>query len=96
MASLDVGDAPAAAATGTAVLRVEVAHGGREPVLEVGVEAVLRLAGLQIEEAEHQRAGETEQRGRKRNAHAGERRGEAVAQRIEHARRRRRRPSAPE
>src|SRR5258708_7092181 len=33
------------------------AHGGREPVLEVGVEAVLRLARLQIEEAEDQRAG---------------------------------------
>ena len=29
------------------------AHGGGEPILELGIEAVLRLAGLQIEEAEH-------------------------------------------
>ena len=57
---------------------------GREPVFELGVEAVLRLARLQIEEAEHQRAGEAEQRGRERDAHAGERRGEAFAQRVEH------------
>ena len=61
----------------------EIAHGGREPVLEIGVEAVLRLAGLQVEEAEHQRAGEAEQRGRERNAHAAERRGEALLQRVE-------------
>ena len=37
-----------------------------EPVLELVVEAVLRLAGLQVEEAEDQRAGEAEQRGRER------------------------------
>ena len=59
-------------------------HGGREPVFQFGVEAVLRLARLQIEEAEHQRAGKAEQRGRERNAHAAERRGEAFAQRVEH------------
>ena len=55
-----------------------------EPVLEVGVEAVLRLARLQVEEAEHQRAGEAEQRGRERDAHAAQRRGEAFLQRVEH------------
>ena len=38
------------------------AHDRRQPVLEVGVEAVLRLARLQVEKAEHQRAGEAEQR----------------------------------
>ena len=35
-----------------------------EPVLQFGVEAVLGLAGLEVEEAEHERAGEAEQRGR--------------------------------
>ena len=30
------------------------AHGGGEPVLEVGIEAVLRLARLQVEEAQNQ------------------------------------------
>ena len=57
----------------------EVVHRGRQPVFELGVEAVLRLARLQVEEAEHQRAGEAEQRGRERDAHAAERRGEALA-----------------
>src|SRR6201994_574324 len=46
------------------------AHGGGEPVFEVGVETVLRLARLQIEKAEDQRSREAEQRGRERNAHA--------------------------
>src|SRR6266700_1964837 len=59
------------------------AHGGGEPVFEVGVEAVLRLARLQVEEAEDQRAGEAKQRARKRDAHAAERRGEALLQRVE-------------
>ena len=59
------------------------AHGRGEPVFEVGVEAVLRLARLQIEKAEDQRAGEAEQRRRKRDAHASERRGEAFLQRVE-------------
>ena len=58
-------------------------HGGREPVFEVGVEAVLRLARLQIEEAQDQRAGKAEQRGRERDAHAAERRGEPLAQGFE-------------
>ncbi len=59
------------------------AHGGGEPVFEVGIEAVLRLARLQVEEAEDQRSGEAEQRGRERNAHAAERRGQAFLQRVE-------------
>src|SRR3954469_8595183 len=40
----------------------EIAHGGREPVLQLGIEAVLRLAGLQVEESQHERAGQSEQR----------------------------------
>ena len=59
------------------------AHRGGEPVFEVGIEPVLRLARLQVEKAEDQRAGEAEQRGRKRNAHAAERRGEAFLQGVE-------------
>src|SRR3546814_19576039 len=43
------------------------------PFLEVVVEAVLRLAGLQVEETKHQRTGEAHQRGREGNAHAAER-----------------------
>src|SRR5262249_61930616 len=39
------------------------ANGGGEPVFEIGVEAVLRLARLQIEKAEDQRTGESAQRG---------------------------------
>src|SRR6185312_371860 len=61
----------------------EIAHGGGKPVLKVGVKAALRLAGLQIEEAENERAGKTEERRRKRNAHAVQRRGEAVFQVLE-------------
>ena len=57
-------------------LRVEVGD-RRQPVLEVVVEHVLRLAGLEVEEAEDQRAGEAEQRGREGGAHAAERLGEA-------------------
>ena len=38
------------------------AHRGGEPVFEVGIEAVLRLARLQVEEAQDQRAGKAEQR----------------------------------
>src|SRR6185369_11078457 len=55
-----------------------------QPVLEFRVEAVLRLARLQIEETEHERTGKAEQRGGKRNTHARERRGKAVAQGVEH------------
>ena len=65
-------------------------HVGREvgdrgqPVFQLGVEARLRPAGLQVEEAEHQRTGEAEERGREGRAHAGERRGKAGLQRVEH------------
>ena len=59
------------------------AYGGGEPVLEVGVEAVLRLARLQVEKAQDQGAGEAEQRGRERNAHAAKRRGQPVLQGVE-------------
>ena len=38
-----------------------VANGGGEPVLKVGIEAVLRLARLQVEKAEDQGAGQAEQ-----------------------------------
>src|SRR5215813_3865084 len=61
-----------------------IVDGGGQPILEFRVEAVLRLARLQIEETEHERAGEAEQRGGKGNTHAREGCGEAVAQRVEH------------
>jgi len=35
----------------------EIAYGGGEPILQLGIEAVLRLTGLQVEEAQHERAG---------------------------------------
>ena len=54
-----------------------------EPVLEFGVEPALGLAGLEVEEAEDERAGEAEQRGREGQAHALQRRGEAVLQLVE-------------
>ena len=63
-----------------------------QPVFEFGVEARLRAAGLQVEEAEHQRTGKAEQRRRERRAHAGQRRGQAGLQRVEHGRRCRRSP----
>jgi len=56
---------------------------GRQPVFQLRVEAVLRAARLKIEEAEDQRAGKTEQRGRKRRAHARQRRRQAGFQRGE-------------
>ena len=59
------------------------AHRGGEPVLEVGIEPVLRLARLQVEKAEDQRAGEAEQRGRERNAHAAKRRGQTLLEGVE-------------
>jgi hypothetical protein len=49
----------------------------RQPVFQLGVEAVLRPAGLEVEEAEDQRAGKAEQRGRERRAHAAQRRRQA-------------------
>ena len=65
-------------------LAADVAHRGGEPVLQVGIEAVLRLTRLKVEEAEHQRAGKAEQRGRKGNAHAAERRGQPALDLLEH------------
>ena len=55
-----------------------------QPVLEVGVEAVLRLSRLQVEKAQHERSGQAEQGGREGDAHAAERRGEAGLHRVEH------------
>ena len=55
-----------------------------QPVFELGVEARLRAAGLQVEEAEHQRAGKAEQRRREGRAHAGQRRRQPGLQRVEH------------
>ena len=43
-------------------LDAEIMHRGGEPILEFGIEAVLRLARLQVEEAEHERACKPEQR----------------------------------
>ena len=40
----------------------EIAHGAGKPILEIGIEAVLRLARLQVEEAQHERARQSEQR----------------------------------
>src|SRR5262249_52427455 len=59
------------------------AHRRGQPVLEIGVEAVLRLARLQVEKTKHQRTRKAEQRGRERNAHAAERRGEPVLEPVE-------------
>ncbi|EAV45693.1 hypothetical protein SIAM614_23777 [Stappia aggregata IAM 12614] len=65
-----------------AFFRINVGDRG-EPVFQFVVESVLRLAGLQIQEAQHQRARETEQRGREGRAHAGERRFQARFQVLE-------------
>ena len=46
----------------------------RQPVFQLGVETVLRAAGLQVEKADDQRAGKAEQRRREGRAHAGQRR----------------------
>ena len=54
-----------------------------EPILELVVEAPLRVAGLQIEEAQDQRAGEAEHRAGEGRAHALERAGQAFLQLIE-------------
>ena len=82
--SLDCGIDVAAGGRRRHVLAAEIAHRGGEPILELGVEPVLRLARLQIEEAEDQRTGEAEQRGRERNPHAAERRREALLEGLEH------------
>ena len=65
-------------------LDAEIAHRGGEPVLQVGVEAVLRLAGLQVEKSQHQRSGEAEQRRGERNPHAAQRRRQALLEGFEH------------
>ena len=62
-------------------------HVAGEELLELGIEAILRLPRLKVEKAEDEGACEAEQRGRERDAHAGDRRGEAGLERIEHARR---------
>ncbi len=54
---------------------VELGHGSH-PVFEIGIEGVLRLAGLEVEKAQDQRAGKAEQGGREGGAHAAQRRGE--------------------
>ncbi len=59
----------------------------RQPLLEVVVEAVLSEPRLQIEESQHERAGEAEERGAEGGAHAAQGRGEAGFQRFEGARR---------
>ena len=55
-----------------------------QEVLEFGVEAVLRLPRLQIQKTEDQRAGETEQRGCERDAHAGDWLRKATLEVVEH------------
>src|SRR5262249_57982248 len=62
----------------------EIAHGGGEPILEFGIEAVLGLTHLQVEETEHERAGESEQRCRERDSDAAERSGEPFLERFEY------------
>src|ERR671929_6265 len=57
----------------------------REPVFELGVEAVLRLAGLEVEKTEDERAREAEERGREGNAHAAQGRRQARLQVLEQA-----------
>src|SRR6185312_5135451 len=62
---------------GIAAIAAERAAGepriARQPFLEVVVEAILREAGLEVEKAQHERAGEAEERGAERGAHAAER-----------------------
>ena len=70
-------------------LAVAAQHAGgeagkaRQPVLQLVVEAILRLARLEIEEAQHERAGEAEHRGGKGGRHAGKRTGQAAFQLVE-------------
>ena len=55
-----------------------------EPLLHLVVEAVLRLARLQVEEAQHQRAGQAEQRRAEGDAHARYRRRQPGLELVEH------------
>ena len=59
-----------------------------QPLLELAVEAVLRVAGEELEQADDQRAGEAEQRRAEGGAHAAELALEPAHQRVErgHAR----------
>ena len=54
-----------------------------EPLLELAVEAVLGMAGEELEQAYDERAGEAEQRGAEGGAHAAELALEAAHQRVE-------------
>ena len=67
---------------GTAARR-QVGDAG-QPFLELIVEAAVGVAGLQFQEAEHQRAAEAQQRGREGGAHAAQGRGQSVLQLVEH------------
>ena len=60
------------------------AGGAGQPLFEFGVEAALCLAGLQFEEAQHERAGKTEQRGAERRRHALQRALDAALELREH------------
>src|SRR5262249_50052814 len=62
----------------------EISHGSGEPILEFGIEAVLGLTHLQVEETEHERAGKSEQRRRERDSDAPERSGEPFFERLEY------------
>jgi hypothetical protein len=55
-----------------------------EPLLEIVVEAVLRLGGLKIDEAEDEGAGQAEQRRAEGRAHAAQGRRQARLQIVEH------------
>ena len=71
-----------AAGDGRAFRRLQLGDAG-QPILELVVEAALRVAGLKIEEAQDQRAAKAEHRGGEGGAHALQRRGEALLQLIE-------------
>ncbi len=58
-----------------------------EKLLELGIKPILRLARLEVEEAEDERTREAEQRGGERDAHAGDRRREAGLKVVEQGRR---------
>ena len=58
---------------------------GGKPVLQLVVKAVLRLAGLQVEKAEDERAGKTEERRAEGRTHPFERRFETAFEVVEDA-----------
>src|SRR4029434_2904504 len=65
-------------------VRAEIARGGGELILKLGIKAVLGLTHLQVEETEHERAGESEQRRRERDSDAAERSGEPFLEGLEY------------